>query len=340
MKNTEKILKKLHIRVDYRTELLGIIQIISDYKKEYPHLLEKRSNKGYIEKIEKTFQKYKSHQAIQLFNDLIKHNFSYDAPVALFLQLDENFKCQNLPAYPFEERLNKDPKTYSLIASLSSFIKESSFKEFYNQNKPLHQKMINNICNKLENNNMLQFMFDYYGVSDEKKFIVNLIPWQSNGNYGHNNDNEVFANICCPKMGIRNSENIYQFDRFELLHLLFHEFSHSIINPLTDKYYLENDEDFFADIKEKMVELAYGRAKTIINEHFIRALTLRYHWHTNQNQSDYNQLIVHEKNRGFIHIENVLESLITYENNRDIYPTIEGFYPRLLDNMMQKSFKK
>lgn len=43
----------LEIRVDKRTELLSIIEIISDYRKYYPFLLKKYGNKNHVIEIEK-----------------------------------------------------------------------------------------------------------------------------------------------------------------------------------------------------------------------------------------------------------------------------------------------
>ncbi len=334
MKNIQKKQDNITVSVDYRTELLGIIQIISSYQQQFPHLLEKQSNRQYIESIEKHFQKFKKHETIKLFDYLTtNHNFCYDAPVALFLQLNKNFANSKLPSYPFKERLNSDPKTYEFIETLPDFIKKSQFASFYQKNTSLYQKFIDDIHNIIAENNLIEYMKKYYDMPLEKRFVINLIPFQTHGNYGYHNQRTIFANICC-QPGNQKLEHMYQVDEFELLHLLFHEFSHSIINPLTTKYLKNNDPNLFAKIDKKMDEMAYGSNNTIINEHFIRALTIRYHWHRNKNKRECNQLIKQEKNQGFIYIEKVLEQLENYEKNRHIYPNIEDFYPILIANII------
>ena len=52
-----------------------------------------------------------------------KHQFNYDAPYTLFLQLDEHFKCDKLDDYVFMERLEEDTSVYEFIDKLEDFTK-------------------------------------------------------------------------------------------------------------------------------------------------------------------------------------------------------------------------
>lgn len=305
----------LEIRVDRRTELLGILEVISNYRETYPKLLEEKGNKDYLEDIKRRFGKYNNHEVIKLFNEIVNNNnFGYDAPIQLFLQLNDDFTFSNLEDYPFKTRLNSDPKVLKLLKLLPEFSREISFEDFYKNNTSRYQKYINNVKENLGNIDIISFLNSYYNISNNKKFIVNLMAWQTGVNYGTQNDTEIHTNISV-FYNSNNDDNVFSSNNKDMnyAYLLYHEFSHSFINPLTEKYNIISDDNtIFSDIFEKMKELAYKDNDTIINEHIIRALTIRWEYLTNHDEELYNKRIEKEKKRGFIYIESILESLIYY----------------------------
>lgn len=330
----------IEIRVDRRTELLGIIQIISNYRKKYPKLLEKCGNKEYIEEIEKKFNSFKDHKVIKLFDTIVSNNnFGYDAPVALFLQLNDDFTYDELEEYPYKTRLNSDNNVIELLKLLPDFAKEIDFNKFYQSNNSRYEKLISCVKNQIEDYKIIEYIKKYYNLPTDKKFIVNLIPFQTNSNYGSGNKNSIYSNISCRRESSKESEIYLGRNKFNYLPcLLHHEFSHSYINPLTDKYNLidEND-DIFSDIFDQMDKKAYGSVITIINEHIIRALTLRYKLHVTNDIENYNKGIKIEEELGFIYIKNIIDALIIYENSRDKYKNIDEFYPEIISSIKKAS---
>ena len=118
-----------------------------------------------------------------------------------------------------------------------------------------------------------------------------------------------------------------------------HEFSHGYVNPITDKYNILNDKtNLFDDIRDNMKKQAYPYDSHIINEHIIRAIESRYIDLMYHDQDWYNKRIENEKELGFIYIDNILNSLIEYENNRDVYKTFDEFYPVIIRNI--EEYKK
>ncbi len=327
----------IEIRVDRKTELLGIIQIISNYRKKFPQLLEKHGNKDYVEQIERQFGKYKDHRVVKLFDEIVLNdNFSYDAPVDLFLQLNDDFSYTSLKDYPFKTRLESDSRVIEMLDLLQSFAKEIDFEKFYEQNKARYSMFINNTLSQLGSNNLIEYILNYYNLPNKNNFIVNLLPFQTWGNYGIHINNDLYSNICGSHETDKETE-IFPDETIPngLIYLLHHEFSHSFINPLTDKYNIIKDDDtIFSEIFEIMENQAYGDNLTIINEHIIRALTLRYRLHVTGDISRYEQRTNAERGLGFIYIDNILNSLIMYENNRDTYKNIEEFYPVIINNMI------
>ncbi len=333
----------IEIRVDRRTELLGTIQIISNYKKKYPKLLEKHGNKKYVEETEKKFNVFKNHKVVKLFDEIVfNNNFGYDAPVSLFLQLNDDFTFDELDEYPYITRLNSDPKVIELLKLLPDFVKEINFNQFYKSNISRYSKFISCVKNQVDGNNIINYMKEYYGLPIDKEFVVNLIPFQTNCNYGSESKNHLYSNISCNDNSSKESEVYLSVNKVNYLpYLIFHEFSHSFINPITDKYNLiDESDDIFSDIFEQMNEKAYGNVKTIINEHIIRALTLRYKLYINRDIEVYNKGIKLEEELGFIYIKNVLDSLIFYENSREKYKNINEYYPEIIKNIVKGKITK
>lgn len=332
----------IEIRVDRRTELLGIIQIISNYKKKYAKLLEKRGNKKYIEEIEEKFNIFKNHEVIKLFDEIIaNNNFGYDAPISLFLQLNDDFTHNELDEYPYKTRLNSDKKVIELLKLLPDFVKEIDFDSFYISNNSRYKRFISCVKDQVDGNHILDYINSYYNLKTNKIFIVNLIPFQTNCNYGTENNNYIYSNIACHAKSNNEDEIYLSVNKVNYLpYLLFHEFSHSYINPLTDKYNLiDEKDDIFKNIFNQMDKQAYGSNITIINEHIIRALTLRYRLYANNDIEEYNKGIELEEKLGFIYIRNIIDSLIFYENNRDKYENIDKFYTEIVKNI-KKTVKK
>ena len=136
MQSMVKNINGINITVDYRTELLGILMWLSGYTTKLPHLFSEYENKFYTDEIVEKFSKYKNEEAVLKFKELVdKHNFSYDAPFSLFLQLDEHFKCDNLNDYTFKERLQNDESVYEFINGLDDFANKINFNEYYNSKR-------------------------------------------------------------------------------------------------------------------------------------------------------------------------------------------------------------
>lgn len=336
--NIKVMCGELEIRVDRRTELLGIIQIISNYKLKYSHLLEKHGNRQYVEEIELKFSSWKNHQTIKLFNEIIeKLSFNYDAPVNLFLQLNMDFTYSELSDYPFKKRLKSASIVLEFLDSLPEFAKIIGFNEYYISNHDLYRDYVNCIKINIGDMKLSNFFTKYYGISTSKNLVVNLIPWQTKGNYGTNNNTEIHCNICSSSQ-LENSAYTSDYRKVMYASLLFHEFSHSYINPLTEKYdIIEEKDPIFSNIFDRMQAMVYGQNKSIINEHIIRALTVRWYDIVIVDPKEKERLIAEELIEDFIYLKNIINSLKHYENNRDKYVSIDDYYPVIIENVIKES---
>ncbi len=330
MENVEKKYGNIKVRVDYRTELLGIIQLISNYKNRYSHLIEEKNNNEYRDNIFNKFLQYADHKIITLFNSFIEgYNFSYDAPIDLFLQLDEHFTCTKLNDYILLGRLDNDKRIFEFINELDDFAKEINFKEFYNSNKDFYLKCIDSLNLFFKKNDINKMIDEYLGNINE--IVINLLPYATHSNYGIVYKNEVYICVGLNRKDqfgfISNGTDCY------FAELLFHEYCHSVINPLTAKQEIfTNKSNIFNDVLDVMKKQAYGEVLIILNETIIRGLGIRF-FELYYSKKVAKEELANNIKAGFKHINIVIELLKTYENHRDTYKRIEDFYPVLINGI-------
>lgn len=320
---------------------MGILMLISDYHEKYPHLfVDFDNNRFYVNKIKNQFDKYKDDEVVKEFAKLVdEHSFNYDAPFDLFLQLDSNFNTNQLDDYTFKDRLQSDSRIYNFISKLSDFAKKINFEDFYNNNSELYKSWINNMSGAFKKYNISDFFRKYYGYLNEKEFVINIIAFTTNGAYCCDLNDKIVS--CFPVFAEMIKEKLFDSQNKEkyILQNPIHEFSHGYVNPITDKYNILNEEtNLFDDIRENMKKQAYPYDSHIINEHIIREIGARFIYLVHQDNNWYKNRIQREKDLGFKYIDNIIDSLIYYENNRDTYKTLDNFYPIIIENL--KKYKK
>jgi hypothetical protein len=115
------------------------------------------------------------------------------------------------------------------------------------------------------------------------------------------------------------------------LQIIWHEFSHAFVNPLSEEYYpmLRPHADLFAPLAEQMASIGYTHWLDCANEHLIRAVTARLaHHHLGAEAG--RRALREESARGFRYIHAIARRLEEYESQRDRYPTFAAFFPRLI----------
>ena len=171
------------------------------------------------------------------------------------------------------------------------------------------------------------------------QFVINLLPYTTNGNFGSNHNNINYSNLGLKKF--QKKELTFVTDN-NFGTLALHEFSHSIINPLTSKYSTIKGKAF-ANIWDIMSKKAYGDVETIINEHIIRALEIFYLKNilkTEETIKLSEERLEREFNGGFIYIKDCLFSLEDYYQNIDSYKGFEEYFPTLIKNMENATKKE
>ncbi|MCD4829453.1 MAG: DUF4932 domain-containing protein [Candidatus Cloacimonetes bacterium] len=334
---------KLTISVDPRIELLSIIQYFASHEGFDPICAKETE---YVERISAFFSGFRNHPAIKFYEKMSASDFSYDAPPNLMMHLSITPKVELI--YPLSnyimERTGGENIVYELIDHLNDFIEETCFMAFYENNQAYYNSVVALITDDLGNNNHIAILEEYYGM-EQNSYSVVIAPLFS-GNYGSEvNSIDGSKNIFSFQdlSQLRESKRINGTLKYQMLGILWHEFSHSFINPLTKKHLIEvmKYQSLFKDIEKQMKEQAYSTWETCVNELIIRAVTCRFiilefndllNNDTSKYQGDY---FDNEERQGFIYIRALYHKLTRYESNRDKYRTIDEFYIELLSGFKE-----
>lgn len=239
-------------------------------------------NYQYLNDVYNHFGKYREHKCIQVLNKILDSglSFNYDAPIQLALQIDEEGNFKGYDKYPFVNRLRKSELVLQFIKKMKSFSKDSRFDQFFDKHKDFYNQEMENFNETVNLSKVIPFMKKLKMDINDKHFIVNLALLFSSGGYGANENQKE---VCCTmSKRVTNEGNVAlnwgkKEGCFGQQSFYLHEFCHSIVNPLTDKYFSQiklpkvSEEDWL-----KLKDNAYTGEKSYIEESFIRAIQISY----------------------------------------------------------------
>ena len=317
----------LEIRIDPRMELLCAVQLISDY----PTI---NRNTPYSREIIEFFKKDTTQEAVKITKQLaVDYGFVHDAPLDLILRLSALPELKT--SHPFTprtiERAGNKTNLESYRKALKKFGAESQFTDFWNSHRTYYQKMVQYTVTELKGCDPVQTFNDYFNES--KKSYTVILSNALMGGYGMRvademNELNIFACLNTDK----ENEGIPYYSKENLLNYLYHEFSHSFVNPLTDNYasLVDATASLFIPIQNEMRNVSCGRWITCINEHIVRALHIRI-LHTLGEKNAAESLLEMEHSRHFAYIDPILDQLEQFEQERDANNiSFTQFYPQLM----------
>ncbi len=326
---------KLQISVDPRIELLSAVQLADDYFRLT------KLNFDYKVEMNDYFKGFQSHDAVKKFKQLSKRGFTYDGPPAAMLYYENPLSLREAlkPSDYIYQRASGEKNLTDFIIKLKAFGIEASFADFYNSHQEFYQGLVDEMYSFLEKADLTADLDDYYNMEVNSYNLI-LAPLFHSGGYGPRvmRENGVYDiyGIIGPlevRSGDDSSIGTPQFiDDSFIRNLIWHEFSHSFVNPTTEKYIDEINKykGLFSEIENVMKQQAYTTWESCVNEHIVRAVTTRLAY-LNLGEDAGDEALSYERSKGFIYIDALVDSLEYYEKNRDIYPDFESYYPELIE---------
>ncbi len=323
-------LGKLSISIDPRIELLSTVQVLSGY----PLV---NSGSAYSKEIREYFHSFVSHPAVIYTDSLYKAGFSYDAPPSFMLQLsgvpDLHLKTDN-PEYTYvSHRAGGTDKLITYRNDLQQFALTSSFDEFWKSKSDYYRQIVETTTREMGRKDLVEWIENYYNETQHSYHII-LSPLFDKQNYGPKitqPDGKAAVYSCNGLTRYKN--DIPYIDSLQTRYLVLHEFSHSFVNPNTEKHLeqVNRYDHLFAPIQEWMARIAYNTWQTCVNEHVVRAVVIRLtELHVGKEEA--HKLVSHELQNNFVYIEPILQKLKEFEVKRDEEKiAFSDFFPEILE---------
>jgi hypothetical protein len=219
------------------------------------------------------------------------------------------------------------------LAAARQFARETSFAEFFAKHRPLYEVAESRMRSLLKEEGHLEWFDGFFGERPGAGFVVALGMLNAGHSYGPrvrtaDGKEELYCVLGVWKV---DAEGQPAFDR-TMLATVVHEFCHSYANPIVDRHEADlkaAGEKVFARVAPAMKRQAYGNWRTMLYESLVRACVVRY-TRRHLGEAVAREAIADERRRGFSWVGPLSDLLGQYEAQRDRYPTLEAFAPRIV----------
>lgn len=324
---------KLNIKIDDKIETIYSIAFLNNYFLIGPH------DNLYKRTLKKEFKELKNHRAVQLFDSLFNTSDFVGYKIVEWVMQFDSFPKLNQVRSSIEpiKFSENDTLLNEFKREMIKFYNDSTFQKFLKKGSVVNNKIINQV-NKSNTINKLPFnLEEYYGKKLDSYNLI-LSPFLHTGGFNVemislNNTKEVFS-IIGPNGEI---DFVPYFDKdYMETDMVLHEFGHSFVNPITDKYIKEietiKDRYYTKELRETGNINGYDEWRYVFNEIVLRATTIKI---TEQyfGKSIADENLKEEISNGFGMVSAVVKILGEYEKNRGEYQTFDKFFPVLIEEL-------
>lgn len=217
-------------------------------------------------------------------------------------------------------------KIKELLSLLKGYEEQIKFFSFFEEIKNYYNPIIEQAMDVISKYPYIDILENEYGKEQNSyNYILSSLMI---GNYGISFEKKENTKLDIFSVFTTNSYSISA-------PILFHEFSHPFINPLTEKYKslvikYQKAYELLEKYKLPGFHSGYGDWYECVNEHFVRAMVIHLLQKCNL-QDTATKKLDYELRTGYKYIPLILEKYKYYDNHRDIYPNFETFYPILLE---------
>lgn len=333
--------KKIKLKISKEIEMLTVIQLISNYP------LISKTETDLKNKTNSYFTQYNQHSVVPYFLSMASKTvygktkfsyFSFDKPIDLVMHYSLSKK--KMIKQPTEDNashyifINKNDSLLKFLQLYQEFYKKTDFESYFKSNSTTYKDLIDSVDKELNKENLIETLESFYGETRQSYNVI-LSPLQNAGGYSVKMNDTLYAIVGA---GLVKDSTPYFDMEYLKKELILHEFSHSFCNPIIDKHieelnFMESSEK---DFKFKMAKLGYHNNKSILYEYLVRACVIRM-VNTLYGKEEYDRLLNEEVKKGFYIMPAFNRSLEHYENNRELYPTLEQYIPELISKIKTTS---
>ncbi len=321
-----------NVRVDARVELMSVLfRLAGNPEYNRPGL------PAYAAEVDEHFASFRDHAAVRRIRELRRtRGVSYDAPMGLAVHLaDVDTLKGRLPWQPRPARLDgrwRPDELQAFLVNARDFVRESDFLAFYDSHRDLYDRAAERMQQAVTEGLDVGWFEDYFGTPRSEMHVI-IAMLNGPNCYGasfEDGDREEAYSIVGAMLP--TNDGVPSCPPW-LVPLLVHEFCHTYVNPVVYRRAAEIEEParaVFARVEDRMRKMAYGNWQTMAHETLVRACVVRY---TAQKRGPFaaTMQMLEEQQRGFAWVPEVCALLEQYEADRERYPTLDGFFPRIVE---------
>jgi hypothetical protein len=321
----------VRVVVDPRVELVAIVEYLSGYTLR-PALIT-RYDVDYKRDVESALARLRSHRAVQLFDAMSHQGFAFDAPITAVLH------CGPPPALELRtamdesiaKRAGSTAKLDDFLSALREFASEPEFAAFLERERPAFDSI--EAEGRANLGAVDAGLLELYFGETRSAYTIVLSPLLHHGGFGPRvrmPDGSIEVYSVGGPHGASDGKPTFG-TRDEFRYIVWHEFGHSFVNPLVDRFgeRVDRTDVLFMPLREKMRAKGYGDWRTCVNEHIVRACTTRFAFRE-LGDAEGKQALEGETSNGFVHVPALCAKLEEYERDRAKWPTLAQFFPELV----------
>lgn len=292
---------------------------------------------GYAHEVDSVFAPFKEHSVVRLARLYQEETgIGYDAVVSYGLHLTFS-ECGTLilndgfledSDISFDRWSDQQKKEF--LEPLNDFYRNSHFHDWYSKQEDLH-KQFEQAFNAINQQVDYDWFDKYFGPQSGSTFRIVLSLLVGPNNYGCSAQLKDGSTALSPVIGnchVDENGNA-SYNPYAVLPIVIHEFCHHYCNPLNAQFWplmRRSAKKVFKERERKLRQYAYGSAKIMMDETFVRASVIRY-MVTHYPQVEESAFVKEEERQGFILTQTLCDALKSYELQREAYATISDFMP-------------
>jgi hypothetical protein len=325
---------RIEVVVDPRVELMSLIFRLAGN----PEYNQPNSASPYADDVETHFGPFRTHEVVKTAQRLRRQRgVSYDAVMSMAVHLqDTTTLALRMPLDPQPPRLDRrwrPREAREFLDEAREFVRASDFNGFVADHREFYDAAAARLQGPFEKNAYVDWFDEFFGKRPQARFraIVGLL--NGGGNFG------VGVRFADGTEEITPVIGAYLFDNDGLPvfgpgidNTIVHELCHSYTNPFVDAFARQlepSGEAIYPHRQAKMEQQAYGNWKTMMYESLVRACTVRYVL-AHDGPAAAQKTVDYNRGRGFTWTGKLAGLLGEYERQRDEYPTLDAFMPRVV----------
>lgn len=322
----------LEVKMDPRVELMSLIFHLAG-NPEYNQV----KVPSYQKAVQDYFGKFKNHPVVRFARKLRRtRGVSFDAVVNMAIHVTDPYTLQEkVPFVPRPHDLDNrwrinEAREFLYLAR--DFVQQTRFKLFVDKYKKLYDTTVSRL-QEIVQKGYLDWFDNFCGQRPHASFTV--VPGLLNNGHSYgvrvklSDGNEEL--YCILGVWMRDNDG-FPFFNSSILPTVVHEFCHSYVNPLVDKYgsqLKKAAQTIYPYVAQAMKEQHYLDWKIMMAESLVRACTIRYVLEVSGKEAA-KKLILQEINNKFLWIKELSLLMGEYEIQRKKYPTLDSFFPRII----------